>query len=541
MKRILFPLIYALILLVYITGLFPETIVDSAKYASISREIAESNDALHLKIHGEPYIQKPPLLFWLAAISFKLFGVSMFSFKLSTFLFSILGIYSVYRLGRLCFCEKVGQVSALIYATSIALILYNMDVHTDVLLTSNIIFGIWQLADYLKYRKKMNFIFGFIGIGLAMLSKGIIGLAIPVFSIGGYLLLQKDYKTIFSLKWILGALIILIILSPALKGLYDQFGSDGIKFFFWTNNVDRIIGYHTDFRHDYFFFFHTFLYLFLPWSFYSIYAFAGDWKDWKSNSFSTKGIKNGINYSAFIPLAIIVSISSQQAPHYLLPIIPFISIITGRYIYTVSEEGVNVRSFRLAMITRNIVVVTIWILIGAVMFYFFPTKNLLIWGTLLLMAIVLMVSLFSKMSGIFKLLAPLTITILALGFVSSTSYIPSSIKYHGAIQASYKYNTMASEDEILYTYAYPDFETYFYPKKVSVWVYDEQVQTMFDNGPAWIITNQEGYDTIVNLYSGRVESRYDFSHKRLTNISFKFLNPKTREGELGKIYLLKTK
>ena len=116
-ERILLVLIFAFILLVYITGLFPETTADSAKYASVSREMVENGDALHLKIHGEPYIQKPPLLFWLAAISFKLFGVSMFSFKLSTLLFSILGIYSVYRLGRLCFGKKAGLVSALIYTT----------------------------------------------------------------------------------------------------------------------------------------------------------------------------------------------------------------------------------------------------------------------------------------------------------------------------------------------------------------------------------------------------------------------------------------
>ena len=89
-EKNLYPLIFAFIILVYITGLFPETTVDSAKYASVSREIVESGDVLHLKIHGEPYMQKPPLLFWLAAISFKLFGVSMFAFKLPTLLFSIL-------------------------------------------------------------------------------------------------------------------------------------------------------------------------------------------------------------------------------------------------------------------------------------------------------------------------------------------------------------------------------------------------------------------------------------------------------------------
>lgn len=539
-ERILFPVIFVFILLVYITGLFPETTVDSAKYASVSREIVESGDALHLKIHGEPYLQKPPLLFWLAAISFKLFGISIFTFKLPTFLFTLLGIYSVYRLGSLCFGRKAGQVSALIYTTSTALMLYNMDVHTDMLLTSNIIFGVWQLAEYLNYGKNRNFILGFIGIGLAMLSKGVIGLAIPVFSIGGYLLLQKDFKTIFSFKWIPGALIILLILLPALMGLYDQFGEGGIKFFFWSNNVDRIRGYYSDFKHDYFYVLHTFLYLFLPWSVFSIYAFVRDWKDWKSNGFSTKGLKNGINYFGFIPFTIIVSISSQQSPHYLLPVIPFVSIITGRYICTISEEGLRTRSFRLAMITRNIIVVLIWIATGAVMFFFFPTKNLWIWGTLLLMIIVLMVSFHHKMSGIVKLSAPLMITILALGFVSNTNYMPSALKYNGAIQASYKYDSLAKDDEVLYTYHYNNYETYFYPKRASVKVYDEQISIMFNNGPAWIITDQKGYDSLINSYNERVVERYEFPYKKLTSLSFRFLNPATRDEELTSIFLLKT-
>ncbi len=144
------------------------------------------------------------------------------------------------------------------------------------------------------------------------------------------------------------------------------------------------------------------------------------------------------------------------------------------------------------------------------------------------------------MSGIFKLVAPLIITILALGFVANTHYMPSVLKYHGAIQASYKYNSEASEDEILYTYNYPHYEPYFYPRRISVWVNDEQVHTMFNNGTAWIITDKEGYDTIINTFNDRVEERYEFPFKKLTNISFKFLNPDTREEVLETIYLLKT-
>ena len=144
------------------------------------------------------------------------------------------------------------------------------------------------------------------------------------------------------------------------------------------------------------------------------------------------------------------------------------------------------------------------------------------------------------MSGIFKLLAPLIITILAMGFVSNTNYMPSALKYNGAIQASYKYDSVANEDEILYTYNYAYYETYFYPKRASVWVSDEQVQTMFNNGPAWIITGQGGYNRIINSYNERVVERYEFPYQKLTNISFKFLNPATREGKLKTIYLLKT-
>ena len=227
---------------VYVVGLFPETTVDSAKYASISREIFEKGDFIHLRIHGEPYLQKPPLLFWLGAIFFRIFGISMFAFKLPTLLFSFLGIYSTYRLGRLTYDKRTGIISALIFGTSEALFLFNMDVHTDMLLTSNIIFGIWQLAEYLDKRKALNFILGFIGVGLAMISKGVIGLVVPVFAIAGFLIMKKDFRTLFSLKWLAGLAILILILYPTLKGLFDQFGITGLKFYFWSNNIDRIRG-----------------------------------------------------------------------------------------------------------------------------------------------------------------------------------------------------------------------------------------------------------------------------------------------------------
>ncbi len=387
----LFLAIFALA--VYIIGLFPETTVDSAKYAAVSRGIFENGDFIHLKIHGEPYLQKPPLLFWLGAIFFRIFGVSIFVFKLPNLLFTFLGIYSTYRLGLLIHDKQTGIIAAVLYATCEALFLYNMDVHTDALLTSNIIFGTWQLAEYLNKRKAWNFILGFTGVGLAMISKGSIGLAVPVIAVAGFLIAKKDFHTMFSIRWLAGLPILLIILYPALKGLYDQFGIDGLKFYFWSNNIDRIRGAYTSGGPDYFFFLHSFAYIFVPWSLYTYTAFVRDFRVWKGNRFQVKNANPAYCYSVVVILAIILSISSQQSPHYILPVIPFASIITARLVYDISFTDMYTKTFKLMLIFRNILIALLWPMAIVVIVYFFPTKSLLIWIPLVILFLLLVYSL----------------------------------------------------------------------------------------------------------------------------------------------------
>jgi 4-amino-4-deoxy-L-arabinose transferase-like glycosyltransferase len=526
-------------LIIYITGLFPETTVDSAKYAAISRNIYENGDLIHLKIHGEPYLQKPPLLFWLGALFFKIFGISMFAFKLPTFLFSCLGIYSTYRLGLLIYDRRTGIIAAIIYSTSEALFLYSMDVHTDLLLTSNIIFGTWQLAEYIDKQRTRNFMLGFVGVGLAMISKGVIGLAVPVFAIAGFLIIKKDFRTMFSIKWLAGLPILMLILYPTLKGLYDQFGIEGLKFYFWSNNIDRIRGVYSSSKPDYFFFFHTLAYIFMPWALFSYTAFVRDWRSWKRNRFHISNYKITYCYSSAIILALFISASSQQSPHYLLPVIPFISLITASLINDVSFSDLYPKTFKLMLIFRTIIVAVMWPLAIIMILFFFPTRNLLIWIPILLMFLLLIYSYIWLKSRIQKLMIPLLISILVVSFVSNTVYMPSALKYHGPIQASYLFNRIAPDDSKLYTYDYPHFETYFYPKNVSALVYEEQLKDILSHGSCWFITSENGYKEIKDYDEAIISEKHSFPYKKLTNISFRFLNPKTRESTLQNIYLLK--
>lgn len=537
--NLLYLILAMSVLAVYIIGLFPETTVDSAKYAAVSREIYESGDFLHLKIHGEPYLQKPPLLFWLAAIFFKIFGVSIAVFKLPNLLFTFLGIYSTYRLGYLIYNRKTGIIAAIIYSTSEALFLYNMDVHTDTLLTANIIFGTWQLAEYLDKRKARNFILGFTGVGLAMISKGVIGLAVPVIAVAGYLIAKRDFRTMFSIRWFAGLILLLIILYPALRGLYDQFGTEGLKFYFWSNNIDRIRGEYTAGGPDYFFFLHTFAYIYVPWSLYAYTAFVKDFITWHGNRYRIINTGSVYCYSVIIVLALIFTVSSQQSPHYLLPVIPFGSIITAKLINDVSGSDGFPGTYKLMIIFRNIFIALMWPIALIMVLYFFPTRSLLIWIPLLILLSLLVYSFLKLKTRIQKLIVPSLITILAVSFVANTNYMPPALKYHGPIQASYLYNRIAPDNSILYTYDYPQFETYFYPKNISRIVYKDQLKNVLSEGSCWFITTEAGYDEIKSINQEIITAQYVFPYKKLTNLSLKFLNPKTRESSLQKIYLLK--
>lgn len=190
------------------------------------------------------------------------------------------GIYFSYRLGKQLFSEETGKWAALMVGTSQIFFLYFFDFHTDSVLQTGVVLALWQLAAYLQNRKWINFIFGFIGIGLAMFSKGPVGAVLPFFAVLGYLFYQKDFRQLFHPKWVLGLPIVLIIISPSLIHLYNSFGFVGLKFYFITNNFGRITGSYAGSSTDYFFYVHTLLWAFLPWTIIVVAAIYSTLKDW---------------------------------------------------------------------------------------------------------------------------------------------------------------------------------------------------------------------------------------------------------------------
>ena len=87
------PILLGLLLLARLIGMAAAPLLDTteARYGEISRKMAELNDWVTPWFdHGVPYWGKPPLAFWVTAISFKLFGVNEFSARLPHLIISLL-------------------------------------------------------------------------------------------------------------------------------------------------------------------------------------------------------------------------------------------------------------------------------------------------------------------------------------------------------------------------------------------------------------------------------------------------------------------
>lgn len=251
-----------LLSVVYLGGLWvPLMNNDSAHHASIALRMYLTGDYASLVVQGGDYLDKPHLLFWLAAGAYHLFGVTTLAFKFPSLLFSVLAVYSTFRLGRLLYSNEAGRLAALILASSLAFILANNDVRMDALLTATIVFAIWQLAEYVDARRWPNLVLAGLGLALGFATKGMIGVAMPGIAVLVHLVHRRDWRGLFNPAWLVLAFITLCFAAPVLLAYYRQFGTEGVKFILWSQNFERLAGerFGSAGGSDPLFFFHTFL------------------------------------------------------------------------------------------------------------------------------------------------------------------------------------------------------------------------------------------------------------------------------------------
>jgi 4-amino-4-deoxy-L-arabinose transferase-like glycosyltransferase len=335
---------------------------DGSLYASIAKTMAVNNDFVNLYGNGSDWLDKPHFPFWITALSFKIFGIHYWSYKLPAILFLSLGAWYTYRFAKALYNEEVGQWSTLMLLSALHILVSSMDVRAEPYLLALVIGATFHFYRSLTEKGIRHLLLGSLLAACALMTKGIFAL-IPIgAAIGGHLLMTTQWKKIFSARWLLAALFISIGILPELYTLYMQFDMhpektvfgrknvSGIRFFFWDSQFGRFFNTGPiKGKGDPFFFVHTMLWAFLPWSvmlFIALYqktwdAFrrplAGEW------------------YCFFGAMAsfLIFSLSRFQLPHYLNIIFPFFAILTANWLQKIqfTVAGSRMRVFQVGLMS----------------------------------------------------------------------------------------------------------------------------------------------------------------------------------------------
>ncbi len=178
-------LVLALGLLVCLSGIwvFPLHEPDEGRYGEIALRMAQSGDWLTPRLNGIRYFEKPPLFFWLAGVSIRLFGPSEFAVRLPSVLAAFLTLVFTLSLADRLFGPRTARLAVLLLLTAPLFAVFAKLALVDMLLTACITGAVASVFEVAVdgQSPSRNQALGFWAMsGCACLCKGPIGVVLPL-------------------------------------------------------------------------------------------------------------------------------------------------------------------------------------------------------------------------------------------------------------------------------------------------------------------------------------------------------------------------
>src|ERR1700726_915910 len=202
--------------------LSPPSLMDDvdAVQAQIAKTMLTSGDWVTARLDGVLYLEKAPLIYWLMAIFYKVFGMVDWVARVPVALASIaLAILSA-SFGMWAFGERAGFYAGLCMSTCVGLFLFTRVQIPDVMLTLSIALALWAFLRALDEREKRPRLWAAIlaaSLGTGLLLKSLVGIVFPVAAALIYLFVSKQLfslRTWQRLRPLSGFLIVLLIAAP---------------------------------------------------------------------------------------------------------------------------------------------------------------------------------------------------------------------------------------------------------------------------------------------------------------------------------------
>ena len=275
------------------TMISPPSLMDDvdAVQAQIARNMLRSGDWVTARLDGIPYLEKAPLIYWLIAGCFRVFGAYDWVARIPVALSTVLLCWLTAAFGGWAFCRRAGTLAGVVMATSVGLFLFTRILIPDVMLTATVALAMWAFLRALDDEEPHPRLWAMAlaaSLGVGMLLKSTVGVLFPVaasllyLGFTGQLFSRAVWRRLHPFS---GAAVALLIAAPwhvlatlrnppyfdftlrSLPGQYHGF----LWFYFMNEQVLRFLNLRYPRDYDtvpllYFWLFHL-LWLF-PWSVY---------------------------------------------------------------------------------------------------------------------------------------------------------------------------------------------------------------------------------------------------------------------------------
>ncbi|HYX24201.1 MAG TPA: glycosyltransferase family 39 protein, partial [Thermoanaerobaculia bacterium] len=223
---------------------------DEPTGAAVGRAMLDSGDLIVPRLNGEPFLEKPPLYWWVQVAAFRVFGVSDTVARVPSALFSALTLLAAYAIGRRLGGPRQGLLSVVVLGTTLVFVQNLGRVVVDPALTFFVAVAHLGFAILAEPRSAPEVSEAWwtrlliaVAIPLAFLSKGVVAIGLGAGPPVVYLLATRRGRALRELALLaaLGVPIFALLVAPWALALYRAAGWAGLQECLIANTASRFV------------------------------------------------------------------------------------------------------------------------------------------------------------------------------------------------------------------------------------------------------------------------------------------------------------
>ena len=368
---------------------------DETRYAEIPREMIATGNWILPQLNFQTYYDKPPLLYWLCAVSFKLFGIGEASARLVPALAALGTLASTMFFGSRIFGQRTGMLAGIVLFLSVGFAFTSRYLLLDGVLSLFVSLSLFTAYEAVRSRRLHLgwWIASAVCIGLAFLTKGPIAIVLWLPPVFAFAWLSEAHAKIRWWHYGLLGSIAAVITVPWFVLVHQQDPTFLVEFFY-RHNVARFAGeFHPK---PIWFFVPVLLIAGHPWSFLTIpYAKFLLGRGESARTKRPPAVGYLLLWSVWC--FVFFSLSACKLPTYLLPAAPAFALMIGHYLNEVLKDAANPTEYLFARFwsARTATATTCFAGVSFVLFVIVWTEatSLSLFGWAMFWAMLLMISL----------------------------------------------------------------------------------------------------------------------------------------------------